>query len=156
MIAQASPPSLEKGQGLVEYALILVLVSVAVILILTVAGESIAQLFCKIVTQLDPNATAPICEKISVSCNGSKNGNTVNVEATASNLKQGDSIDYVTFYVDGTVNNTERVSRYCLGQGDANCQPLNINNLSPGTHTVKAAVFTKNGATGTCEFTFTR
>lgn len=39
----------EKGQGLVEYALILVLVAVVAIVIITLLGESIANVFETIV-----------------------------------------------------------------------------------------------------------
>ena len=39
----------EEGQGLVEYALILVLVAIVVIVILALLGPSIAQIFSEIV-----------------------------------------------------------------------------------------------------------
>ena len=42
----------EKGQGLVEYALILVLVAVVVIAILTVLGPTIGNVFSDIVQEL--------------------------------------------------------------------------------------------------------
>jgi pilus assembly protein Flp/PilA len=42
----------EKGQGLVEYALILVLVAVVVIVILTVLGPLIGNVFSQIIDQL--------------------------------------------------------------------------------------------------------
>lgn len=42
----------EKGQGLVEYALILVLVAVVVIIILAVLGPEIADVFSQIITSL--------------------------------------------------------------------------------------------------------
>ncbi len=45
----------EEGQGLVEYALILVLVAIVVILILTLVGPAIANTFSKITNGL--NAT---------------------------------------------------------------------------------------------------
>lgn len=40
----------EKGQGMVEYALILVLVSIVVILILTLLGGTIANVFSDVVS----------------------------------------------------------------------------------------------------------
>jgi pilus assembly protein Flp/PilA len=43
----------EKGQGLVEYALILVLVAVVVIAVLTLLGPIIANVFTKINSNLD-------------------------------------------------------------------------------------------------------
>jgi len=42
----------EKGQGLVEYALILVLVAIVVIAILTIMGPAIGNIFSNIVNAL--------------------------------------------------------------------------------------------------------
>ena len=42
----------EEGQGLVEYALILVLVSIAVIVILALLGEQVADVFSRITSAL--------------------------------------------------------------------------------------------------------
>jgi pilus assembly protein Flp/PilA len=42
----------EEGQGLVEYALIIVLVSIAVIVALTALGTSVSTVFTTIVTSL--------------------------------------------------------------------------------------------------------
>ncbi len=42
----------EEGQGLVEYALILVLVAVVVIAILTILGPAIGNIFSNIVNQV--------------------------------------------------------------------------------------------------------
>jgi pilus assembly protein Flp/PilA len=42
----------EKGQGLVEYALILVLIAVVVIAILTVLGTRVSQVFSQIASAL--------------------------------------------------------------------------------------------------------
>ena len=44
----------EHGQGLVEYALILMLVAVIVIIILGVFGDSVVDLYCDITSALDP------------------------------------------------------------------------------------------------------
>jgi pilus assembly protein Flp/PilA len=42
----------EKGQGLVEYALILVLVSIVVIVVLAILGPSISNIFQNIISAL--------------------------------------------------------------------------------------------------------
>jgi pilus assembly protein Flp/PilA len=42
----------EKGQGLVEYALILVLVAVVVIAVMTILGPIIGNVFTKIITSM--------------------------------------------------------------------------------------------------------
>ena len=44
--------SREEGQGLVEYALILVLIAIVVIVALTATGNSISNIFNKITTNL--------------------------------------------------------------------------------------------------------
>ena len=45
-------PRNEKGQGLVEYALILVLVSIVVIAILLILGEGVGSVFTNVVSNL--------------------------------------------------------------------------------------------------------
>lgn len=60
-----SPPN-ERGQGLVEYAMILTLVSVIVILILTVFGGTVREFYCDIVREFDPyfgTGIPGICEE---------------------------------------------------------------------------------------------
>lgn len=44
----------EKGQGLVEYALILVLVAIVVIAILTILGPQIGNIFSRVTNGLAP------------------------------------------------------------------------------------------------------
>ena len=46
-------PSSQSGQGMVEYALILVLVSIVVIVILLTMGGQIANVFSNVVTALN-------------------------------------------------------------------------------------------------------
>jgi pilus assembly protein Flp/PilA len=46
--------SREDGQGLVEYALILVLVAIVVIAILTLLGPQIGNVFSQVVNALEP------------------------------------------------------------------------------------------------------
>ncbi len=50
------PRSME-GQGLVEYALILVLVAVVVIVILALLGPAIGNIFSNIINSLNPEPT---------------------------------------------------------------------------------------------------
>jgi pilus assembly protein Flp/PilA len=56
-------PHAEKGQGLVEYALILVLVSVVVVGILSMLGPSVGAVFSNLVTTFDGDAVASEGEK---------------------------------------------------------------------------------------------
>lgn len=51
-------PQVEKGQGLVEYALILVMVAVVVISILSIVGPSVGNIFSNIVDNLGGVAVA--------------------------------------------------------------------------------------------------
>lgn len=46
----------QKGQGLVEYALILVLVAVVVIAILLTLGPAVSQVYCRIAGSLQPGS----------------------------------------------------------------------------------------------------
>jgi pilus assembly protein Flp/PilA len=46
----------EKGQGLVEYALILVLIAVVVIAILALLGEQVSTVFSQIASALNPGS----------------------------------------------------------------------------------------------------
>jgi pilus assembly protein Flp/PilA len=48
----------ERGQGLVEYALLLVLVALVVVVILSASGTSLQNLFCRVVTGLNGEAPA--------------------------------------------------------------------------------------------------
>jgi len=48
----------EKGQGLVEYALILVLIAIVVIAILTLLGPQVGAIFSRISTELATGAAA--------------------------------------------------------------------------------------------------
>ncbi len=54
MLKRLLHPPDEHGQGLVEYALILMLTSIVVIIILVVFGDSVRELYCDITRALDP------------------------------------------------------------------------------------------------------
>ena len=55
----AYKPKYPSGQGLVEYALILVLVAVVVIVILALLGPAIGNIFSNIINSLNPTALPP-------------------------------------------------------------------------------------------------
>lgn len=67
----------KEGQGLVEYALILVLVAVVVILALSALGPQVSQVFSRIASTL--NFSGPL---VSVSARRSGHGNGNSVEVT--------------------------------------------------------------------------
>lgn len=56
------PRTLQRGQGLVEYALILVLVGIVVIGVLSVTGKSISGVFCTVVSHLGDVPDACVAE----------------------------------------------------------------------------------------------
>jgi pilus assembly protein Flp/PilA len=51
-VRRAGPGARQRGQGLVEYALILLLVAIAVVVALTAVGGTIPALFNSVVTAL--------------------------------------------------------------------------------------------------------
>ena len=53
-------PRHQEGQGLVEYALILVLVAVVVIVILALLGPAIGNIFSNVINSLNPTAAPAI------------------------------------------------------------------------------------------------
>jgi pilus assembly protein Flp/PilA len=50
----------ERGQGLVEYALILVLIAIVVIAILLQLGPSVSQVYCQVASVLQPGSCGAI------------------------------------------------------------------------------------------------
>lgn len=70
-----------KGQGLVEYALILVLVAIVVIVILALLGPAIGQVFSGILTNLQPRG---VIAAVSADRTGGGAGNDVVVTITVS------------------------------------------------------------------------
>jgi pilus assembly protein Flp/PilA len=72
----------EKGQGLVEYALILVLVAIVVMAVLLVLGPSIGQIFTRVTDELH-HPGGPLISA-SVARTGNGNGNDVVVTVTVS------------------------------------------------------------------------
>ena len=54
----------EEGQGLVEYALILVLIAVVVIVLLTLVGDEVRSTFSRIASGLDTKSHETLCKKI--------------------------------------------------------------------------------------------
>ncbi len=142
---------LQRGQGLVEYALIIMLVGVAVILALTLFGDRVRKFYCEAVLALDPNIDAPACEGIFVSCHVTST-NPLNVEASVTDSVGDNNIDRVVFYVDDQYVRTEYYYIYCLGGGDGRCGTIT---RPPGKHKISAVAFDEDGNTGTCSVTAT-
>jgi pilus assembly protein Flp/PilA len=73
----------EKGQGLVEYALILVLVAIVVIAILLQLGPTVGQVYCRIANALQPGSCGVITA-VSAERTGGGHSNDVDVTITVS------------------------------------------------------------------------
>ncbi len=158
--------ALEKGQGLVEYALALILVAVVVIISLAFLGEGIQKQYCQIVYSLDENANAPLCDAqdnsdpgdpdpdddpgtIDVSCNIIST-NPFKMSAGVSDNAGVNNIWKVDFYVDGHLTNTEYQYMYCLQNGDGSCQAFGG---SSGSHQFRAVAHDYDGNVGECSTT---
>lgn len=79
-------PQKEKGQGLVEYALILVLVAIVVIAVLLTLGPQIGQVFSKVVTVLENTGaiSSGVVTGVTANRTGGGSGNDVVVNVTVS------------------------------------------------------------------------
>ncbi len=141
-------PDPERGQGLAEYGLVLVLVAVVTIVIVAVFGRDLRGQYCQIVYSIDPNVDAPLCNSIDVSCIiESYSPFTMRAEISGDD---GVKVEYVNFYVDGKFYNDEKLPKYCLQSGDSWCDPY----TGPkGERTFTAIVFTTAGETGQCSVT---
>jgi Flp pilus assembly pilin Flp len=161
---------LESGQGLVEYALILILVSVAIIVVLSLAGKQIAEKLCDVVIQLGGTAPDSVtaCRAPRITLEGIAGNETVsryiNVEAVIKN-NHGLVTDYtahsmhVDFYMGGVLVESETGWRYCLGggtDGGPACNDYDTIGMSSGQHTLHVvATDTTTGLTGETSINFT-
>lgn len=158
----------EAGQGLVEYALILSLVAIVVVISLALLGETVSYQFCRIGKSLSmSDDSSESCEEPTVALLINDQGpNTLNVEADVydPNADPDDpygTIDRVEFYIDDTSGGpvqTEYFYRYCLS-GNPSGQPCGNYDtgwLSPGQHTVIVMVYLSDGTVTTSEITFTK
>ena len=152
----------QKGQGLVEYALILVLVALVVIGSMALVGKQVAATFCSIVLQIGgtvPAGIANSCSGPQIAFSGISNGQTtaspITVEAVLTDPKTGSTItnaQSVLFYLDGNLVTSEFTYKYCLGGGNSSCGSLAV---AQGTHTLKAVGIDSSNKTGTATITFT-
>lgn len=75
----------EQGQGLVEYALILVLVAIVVIAILLILGPTVGNVFSRVVCTIQPNVCGPgVITNISTAAAGANRTVTVTVSQSTS------------------------------------------------------------------------
>ena len=137
---------LERGQSLVEYALILILAAVVVIVVLGVFGERVRKFYCEVVLSIAPDVDAPACNTIDVSCNVITSS-PLRMEAAVTDNNGDDNIKTVKWHVDGKLYNTEYYVKYCLQSGDGPCAPYTG---KKGNLTISAVALDAEGHTGQC------
>ena len=157
----------EGGQGLTEYAFILVLLALVSVGILSFVGQAVADQFCVLIVELSSSADLPsACSKPIARAGPVEQGpGYLNLEVNVYD-PDGDpdnpyaEIAKVEFYIDdtsGTPVQTEYHYRYCLGSntGINPCRNYDTDGLSPGPHTVIALVYDTDGNIGRMQFRFT-
>jgi Flp pilus assembly pilin Flp len=158
MIRRVRPPRHpERGQSLVEYALVLILVAVVVIVIAAIFGDSVRKTYCQVLYTIAPESDAPGCEGLTVTCATLDIGSGyANIQANVSSFDleiNDDTID-VDWYVDDGFVRTEIADPYCLGSNTTG-QPCRDHSLSPGDHTITAIARHTEGETGQCTIDIT-
>ncbi len=159
----------EKGQSLVEYGLVLVLVAIVIAAILAIFGDTVKGTYCRTTYMLAPDTDlSETCQAPIVMSITSHNGNAISVEARVHDPDGNPNapyaaIDRVEFYIDD-VNSTpviiEYQYRYCLGAGDGNATGCgtyyNISGLSSGSHEVIMLAYDDDGNVGQARYRFTK
>jgi pilus assembly protein Flp/PilA len=163
-----------EGQGLVEYALILVLVAIIVIAILTLFGQAVASTYCSVVYTLNPNAKGvQVCKDPIVTCiveSNSASAFSVHAKVLDPNgTTNGEAGNYdnrmsVQFYVNNVPRGAAEVFyKYCFpgGNGGSSIPHTGLCDTTPASgptsvqsgDKVKAIATDNEGKTGTCEVT---
>jgi hypothetical protein len=145
---------LQRGQGLVEYALILILAAIVVIVVLGIFGERVRDFYCEAVLSIAPDVDAPACNQLSVSCNVITSSPELRMEAVVVDNQGKDDVKTVKWYVDGRLHNTEQYVKYCLQSGNGPCAPYHGPESGTNTkHKISAVATDAEGHTGTCSKT---
>jgi pilus assembly protein Flp/PilA len=158
-----------KGQGLVEYALILVLVSIVVIAILTLFGDAVANSYCSVIYALNQGQNPPkVCHSPMLTCsvqqasanNFSLEAKVIDPDASPTGGVAGNYNGEISiqFYVNdqprlrGASSDlaAEITYHYCFpGGNSADCDDVTTGQVVRGD-VVKAIATDKDGHTGTC------
>jgi Flp pilus assembly pilin Flp len=141
------PARREAGQGLVEYALLLILVGMVVILALAVFGDRVQKLYCKSVWSIDPNIDAPYCQIMETTCQ-IQTSQPFRLEAVVTDRAGDDNVTKVEFYVDDHLYNTERDYRFCLESGNGSLCQIYTGPIGP--HEFTAVAYDADGNTASC------
>ncbi|MAU08588.1 MAG: hypothetical protein CL607_02110 [Anaerolineaceae bacterium] len=165
-IRHSQPATEEKGQGLVEYALILVLVALAVVAALTVFGsqlQAVYQCIASNVQALPPNDVGSIYgfELIDPASNDviRQMGCLETLDAgnySFSAVTRSEAIQSVYLELEGPVSQTRTENEIPWALfGDEPAGNFAGGNLSAGTYTLKGTPYAGNGASGKSGPTFT-
>lgn len=160
--------SSSRGQSLVEYGLVLVLVAIVIVAILAIFGDTVRQTYCRAVYMLAPDTDlSNACQAPIIVPVGRQLPNAIDVEARLHD-PDGDpnnpyaAIDRVEFYIDDESSppvNIEYQFRYCLGDGNGNANgcdsSYSTSGLSPGRHQVIILAFDNDGNVGRARYPFT-
>ncbi len=152
-----------RGQGLVEYALILAFVAIAVIVVLGTAGQKVGEVLCDVVIKVGGGnpGNIKLCAAPRVTISGIAGGQTVHGDIIVEAIVQDDKIQQpndivsVTFYIDGVAVQTELVYHYCLHGPDSGCDGYDTTQLSNGTHTLRVVAEDADHNLGETTLTFT-
>jgi pilus assembly protein Flp/PilA len=137
----------EKGQGLVEYALILVLVAIVTILVVGLLGEQIQDVFCEALYGLGDFAPeVEVCKVPNIRLVGISDGDTVdspfNFEVVVNDDGGMENIAQVEFYIDGNLHRIENHPRFCFG-GTDDCSYNQ--NVTAGTRSIRVVATDSEG-----------
>lgn len=152
-----------EGQGLVEYALILVFVAIVTIAIVTLLGDSITQTYCTVVYELQQGSpVAKGCKAPIVKCVvANANRNTFAMEAqvidpdSPTPANPAATINRVEFYYNdalwhnGTGDGIERTHEYCFPRGNDCGAGADTMSVTSGS-TIRAVAYDNDGRSGKC------
>lgn len=153
----------ERGQGLAEYALILVLVGVVVIIVLATQGKAVANVFCDVAINLGAKATDSIqaCASPRVLISGvppNPTPRTLTIEALVKDNKGNmePNITKVIFSVSPSIGGWPRQEnnyKYCFNGDNDHCNTYTF--AANTTYTITAVATDLDTNTGSASITFT-
>ena len=159
---------IERGQGLVEYALLLILIALGVVVMLALFGQSVSDTYCRISFELSiATGTSGGCSAPRISLRPHSEGPShLNLEAEVVD-PDGDpddpygAIDRVEFYIDDTSSGpvqTEHHYRYCLSGNPSGlpCGNFDTSGLSPGDHVIIVIAYDDDGNSTTNKYNYRR
>lgn len=160
---------LQQGQGLVEYALILVLVSVVSIIVLLALGDNIASTYTCIVLSSQSQSQsgdAPVIRELNIHdadterqvmmlpCGASVKA--ADLPTNMSIVATTDPIDTgsIRYELSGPINHVQQEDQLPYAIFGDNSGDLNGQTLLPGLYTIRATPYSQNNYAGTPGMTY--